>query len=39
MGVPGEVVDAGRSELEDPTHWFHGPAKIVAWLRRPLRHR
>jgi SAM-dependent methyltransferase len=39
MGVPGEVVDAGREALEEPTRWFHGPAKIAAWGRRPLRHR
>ena len=34
-GVPGAVVDAGRAALEDPARWFHGPAKVVAWGRRP----
>ena len=34
-GAPGEVIDAGRAELEDPARWFHGPATIVAWGRRP----
>jgi SAM-dependent methyltransferase len=35
MGTPGEVVDAGRAVLEDPARWFHGPAKVIAWGRRP----
>jgi SAM-dependent methyltransferase len=35
MGVPGEIVDAGRSALEDPSRWFHGPVKVIAWGRRP----
>lgn len=34
MGVPGEVVDAGRAVLAHPGRWFHGPAKVVAWGRR-----
>jgi SAM-dependent methyltransferase len=34
-GVPGELVDRGRAALEDPRQWFHGPAKVVAWGRRP----
>jgi SAM-dependent methyltransferase len=34
-GVPGEIVDRGRAELEDPARWFHGPAKVIAWGRRP----
>jgi SAM-dependent methyltransferase len=37
LGVPGEVVDAGRAVLADPERWFHGPAKVVAWGRRPPR--
>jgi len=26
---------AGRAALEDSAHWFIGPAKVVAWGRRP----
>jgi SAM-dependent methyltransferase len=37
LGVPGEVVDAGRAVLADPDRWFHGPAKIASWGRRPPR--
>jgi ubiquinone/menaquinone biosynthesis C-methylase UbiE len=35
MGVDGEVVDAGRAVLDDPGRWFHGPVKVIAWVRRP----
>jgi SAM-dependent methyltransferase len=35
MGLPGDVVDAGRAELDDPARWFHGPVKVIAWGRRP----
>jgi len=35
QGRPYERVEAGRAELEDPTRWFHGPVKIMAWGRRP----
>ena len=31
----GAVVDGGRLALEDPSRWFHGPAKVIAWGRRP----
>jgi SAM-dependent methyltransferase len=34
MGYRGEVVDEGRAALADPTRWFFGPAKIIAWGRR-----
>jgi SAM-dependent methyltransferase len=34
MGLDGERIDAGRAALEDPTRWFHGPAKVIAWGRR-----
>jgi SAM-dependent methyltransferase len=30
----GEALDAGQAELADPSRWFHGPAKVVAWGRR-----
>jgi SAM-dependent methyltransferase len=35
MGLAGERIDAGRAALEDHTRWFHGPAKVIAWGRRP----
>jgi SAM-dependent methyltransferase len=35
MGIAGEMIDEGRVALEDPTRWFHGPAKVIAWGRRP----
>jgi ubiquinone/menaquinone biosynthesis C-methylase UbiE len=35
QGVPDAVVDAGIAVLGDPARWFHGPAKIVTWGRRP----
>ena len=31
----GEVLDGGRAALEDPERWFYGPAKVIAWGRRP----
>jgi SAM-dependent methyltransferase len=34
-GVPAEVIDEGRAVLEDPGRWFYGPAKVIAWGRRP----
>jgi SAM-dependent methyltransferase len=30
-----EVIERGRAVLEDPARWFLGPAKVVAWGRRP----
>jgi SAM-dependent methyltransferase len=35
LGLPVETIDAGRSVLADPAHWFHGPANVTAWGRRP----
>jgi SAM-dependent methyltransferase len=32
----GAVLDGGRLALEDPTRWFHGPAKFSVWGRRPM---
>jgi SAM-dependent methyltransferase len=34
--MDGGVVDAGQAVLEDPARWFYGPAKVVAWGRRPV---
>ena len=30
----GDALDAGQAALADPSRWFHGPAKVVAWGRR-----
>jgi hypothetical protein len=35
LGVPHEVIDRGQAVLEDPERWFHRPAKVIAWGRRP----
>jgi SAM-dependent methyltransferase len=35
MGVPGAVIDAGRAALDDPAGWYYGPARVIAWGRRP----
>jgi SAM-dependent methyltransferase len=37
LGIPGDIVDAGRAVLADPDRWFHGPAKIATWGRRASR--
>jgi hypothetical protein len=34
LGLPAQKVDAGRALLEDPSRWFHGPVRVVAWGRR-----
>jgi hypothetical protein len=34
MGT-GDVIDRGRALLDDQSRWFHGPAKVIAWGRRP----
>jgi SAM-dependent methyltransferase len=34
QALPGETAE-GRAELEDPATWFHGPAKVVCWGRKP----
>jgi SAM-dependent methyltransferase len=35
LGEPAEVIDDGVAELGDPQRWFHGPATVIAWGRRP----
>jgi SAM-dependent methyltransferase len=35
IGADVERLDRGRDVLEDPVRWFHGPATIAAWGRRP----
>jgi SAM-dependent methyltransferase len=30
-----EAIDRGRAVLEEPARWFYGPAKVIAWGRRP----
>ena len=34
-GVDGPTLEGGQAALEDPARWFTGPAKVVAWGRRP----
>jgi hypothetical protein len=29
-----EALDRGRAVLDDPSRWFLGPAKVIAWGRR-----
>jgi hypothetical protein len=36
-GADSAVLDAARAELDDPARWFHGPAMVAAWGRRPER--
>ena len=35
IGADVDRLDRGRDVLEDPARWFHGPAMIAAWGRRP----
>jgi SAM-dependent methyltransferase len=30
-----DAIDRGRAVLEEPARWFYGPAKVIAWGRRP----
>ncbi|HEX5618679.1 MAG TPA: methyltransferase domain-containing protein [Solirubrobacteraceae bacterium] len=30
-----DAIDRGRAMLEEPARWFYGPARIMAWGRRP----
>jgi SAM-dependent methyltransferase len=30
-----DALDRGRAVLEEPARWFYGPAKVIAWGRRP----
>jgi hypothetical protein len=34
-GRPYDRLEVGRAELADPTRWFHGPVRVMAWGRRP----
>lgn len=36
-GADPAVLDAARADLDDPARWFHGPAMVAAWGRRPER--
>jgi 2-polyprenyl-3-methyl-5-hydroxy-6-metoxy-1,4-benzoquinol methylase len=35
VGEPAQVIDEGQAELCDEQRWFHGPATMIAWGRRP----
>jgi hypothetical protein len=35
VGEPAHVIDEGRADLDDEQQWFHGPATVIAWGRRP----
>ena len=35
VGEPARVIDQGRADLADEQRWFHGPAMVTAWGRRP----
>jgi SAM-dependent methyltransferase len=35
VGEPAHVIDQGQAELSDEQRWFHGPATMTAWGRRP----
>lgn len=35
VGEPAHVIDQGQAELSDEQRWFHGPATMIAWGRRP----
>jgi SAM-dependent methyltransferase len=34
-GEPAHVINDGQAELSDVQRWFHGPATMTAWGRRP----
>jgi hypothetical protein len=36
-GADQAVLDAACADLDDPSRWFHGPAMVAAWGRRPER--
>src|SRR5262249_39981775 len=36
-GADPAVLGAARAELDNPARWFHGPAMVAAWGRRPER--
>jgi 2-polyprenyl-3-methyl-5-hydroxy-6-metoxy-1,4-benzoquinol methylase len=35
VGEPAHVIDQGQADLGDQQRWFHGPAMVAAWGRRP----
>ena len=35
VGEPTHVIDQGQADLADDQRWFHGPAMLTAWGRRP----
>jgi SAM-dependent methyltransferase len=35
VGEPAQVIDQGQADLAEEQRWFHGPAMVTAWGRRP----
>ena len=35
VGEPAHVIDQGQADLAEEQRWFHGPAMVTAWGRRP----
>ena len=33
--MPADAVERGQAALADERRWYHGPAKVIAWGRRP----
>jgi len=39
VGEPAHVIDQGQADLAEEQRWFHGPAMVTAWGRRPRQNR
>lgn len=35
VGEPAHVIEQGQADLAEEQRWFHGPAMVTAWGRRP----
>jgi hypothetical protein len=35
VGEPARIIDEGQADLSNEQRWFHGPATVIAWGRRP----
>ena len=38
-GGSAHVIDQGQADLAEEQRWFHGPAMVTAWGRRPRQNR